>query len=99
MGVLQSEGGLVNGIPEGVWKFYDREGGLTSVGKYVNGKREGRWLSGDLTGLGFIGDFCLATDDYVLSKETLQKNVNLIITFYDRGEASKSKVIEASRND
>ena len=99
MGVLQAEGELVNGIPEGVWKFYDREGGLTEVGLYKNGLREGRWLSGDLTGLGFIGDFCLATDNYEFSPDALKKNVNLTITVYRSGLADRPVKLQAYRND
>lgn len=85
MGVLQSEGEIVNGLPHGLWKFYDREGGLHSVGLYVNGKKQGRWLEGDLTGLGFIGDFCIAPDNYEFEKEALENELKIEIIQYDNG--------------
>jgi antitoxin component YwqK of YwqJK toxin-antitoxin module len=95
MGVLQSEGELKNGVPVGIWKFYDRQGGLRSLGNYVNGRKDGRWLEGDLTGLGFIGDFCIAPDNYEINKELLESNVNLTIKFFSAGSLIKKDEFKA----
>jgi len=58
-GVLQNEGKMKDGLPTGVWKFYDPYGKLTKVGNYVMGKRDGRWLSGDLAKSKYLGEICL----------------------------------------
>jgi antitoxin component YwqK of YwqJK toxin-antitoxin module len=58
-GVLQNEGMMKDGLPTGVWKFYDPFGKLNQVGTYVMGKRDGRWLGGDLSKTKYLGDICL----------------------------------------
>jgi hypothetical protein len=62
-GMLMSEGNLVNGLPQGVWQFYTPDGKLTTIGKYEKGKKEGRWLTGDLGDKKYIGEICLNPDD------------------------------------
>ena len=61
-GVLQSEGMMKDGLAVGVWKFYDPFGKLNQVGKYVLGKKEGRWITGDLGKIKYLGDICLDPD-------------------------------------
>ncbi|MES2556472.1 MAG: hypothetical protein V4604_10000 [Bacteroidota bacterium] len=58
-GVLMNEGTVKDGLATGVWKFYDPYGSLNLVGEYVLGKRNGRWLSGDLAQVKYMGDICL----------------------------------------
>lgn len=58
-GVLQSEGNMKNGLPTGLWKYYDPFGKLNHVGEYKMGKRFGRWLSGDLSKSKYLGDICM----------------------------------------
>lgn len=58
-GTLQSAGKMKNGLPDGDWRFYDPNGKLNKYGAYVLGKRNGRWLSGDLSKTKYIGDICL----------------------------------------
>ncbi len=58
-GVLMNEGMVKDGLATGVWKFYDPYGSLNLVGEYVLGKRNGRWLSGDLAQVKYMGDICL----------------------------------------
>jgi antitoxin component YwqK of YwqJK toxin-antitoxin module len=58
-GVLMNEGYVKNGLATGVWKFYDPYGSLNMVGEYVLGKRNGRWLQGDLSAVKYMGDICL----------------------------------------
>ncbi|MFT4601693.1 MAG: antitoxin component YwqK of YwqJK toxin-antitoxin module, partial [Arenicella sp.] len=95
MGVLQAEGELVKGVPSGIWKFYDRQGGLRSVGNYMSGKKEGRWLEGDLTGLGFIGDFCISPGSYEIRKEFLETNIELNIQMFEEGEMKSHRLFKA----
>jgi len=95
MGVVQAEGDLIDGIPSGLWKFYDREGGLQSVGLYKDGLKQGRWLSGDLTGLGFIGDYCISPNNYEIKKKYLESNINLTIKYYLNGIVTKKNHFNA----
>jgi len=58
-GVLMNEGMMQNGLATGTWQFYDPYGSLNMLGDYVLGKRNGRWLSGDLSQVKYMGDVCL----------------------------------------
>lgn len=58
-GVLQNEGIMENGLPTGVWKHYDSDGNLNQVGNYKLGKRDGRWLAGDLGNVKNMSEICL----------------------------------------
>lgn len=58
-GTLQSYGTMKNGLPDGAWRYYDPAGKLNKYGNYVQGKRNGRWLSGDLSKTKYLGDICL----------------------------------------
>lgn len=97
-GELQSEGELLNGLPHGIYKYYDYEGGLISIGEYVNGKKTGKWLSGDLTGLAFIGDFCLSPSAFEFNpdiEEDLRKDLEVTITMYENGNILRELQLEA----
>lgn len=88
-GVLQNEGNMVNGLPTGVWKFYDPFGKLNQVGVYVMGKRDGRWLAGDLSKTKYLGDICLNPNLPDLEEEikTREQQLDIIITNYKLGKA------------
>lgn len=58
-GSLQSDGEMKDGLPSGEWRFYDPNGKLNKYGVYLLGKRNGRWLSGDLSKTKYLGDICL----------------------------------------
>lgn len=58
-GTIQSYGSMKDGLPQGVWRYYDPAGKLNKYGNYVLGKRNGRWLSGDLSKTKYLGDICL----------------------------------------
>jgi antitoxin component YwqK of YwqJK toxin-antitoxin module len=58
-GNLQNEGWVKNGLPTGVWKMYDVNGNLNQVGQYILGKRDGRWLKGDLGSVKNMSEICL----------------------------------------
>ena len=57
-GTIQSSGKMKNGLPDGEWRFYDPNGKLNKYGAYVLGKRNGRWLSGDLSKTKYLGEIC-----------------------------------------
>lgn len=68
-GVLQGEGEMKNGLPTGLWRYYDPFGKLNLMGNYVMGKRDGRWLSGDLSKKKYLGEICLNPELPDLEKE------------------------------
>jgi antitoxin component YwqK of YwqJK toxin-antitoxin module len=78
-GVLQNEGKMKGGLPTGVWKFYDPYGKLNLVGSYTLGKRDGRWLSGDLSKSKYIGDICLDPNLPNLEEEISRREKELEI--------------------
>ncbi|MDB2657125.1 hypothetical protein N9Y60_03615, partial [Crocinitomicaceae bacterium] len=58
-GTLQSYGKMKDGLPHGDWRYYDPAGKLNKYGNYTQGKRNGRWLQGDLSKTKYLGDICL----------------------------------------
>jgi antitoxin component YwqK of YwqJK toxin-antitoxin module len=58
-GVLQNEGELKDGLPTGLWKYYDPFGKLNLMGSFEQGKRQGRWLKGDLEKKKYLGELSL----------------------------------------
>lgn len=62
-GVKQSEGQNKDGLPNGLWKFYNDNGSLREMGHYINGKKTGRWLSGDLSKIHYMGEICFDIDN------------------------------------
>lgn len=88
-GTLQSEGQMKNGLPVGVWKFYDPFGNLNQVGLYVNGKRDGRWLGGDLSKTKYLGDICLNPNlpDLEETIKEREQQLDITITNYKMGKA------------
>lgn len=95
-GVQMSEGNLKNGLPDGVWKFFTPDGRLTIVGKYANGKKEGRWLYGDLGDKKYIGEICLNPDDPFLDFHIaeLEKKKDIQVEIYKEGKAIISQFHE-----
>ena len=88
-GVLQNEGNMLNGLPTGVWKYYDPFGKLNQVGVYVQGKRDGRWLGGDLSKTKYLGDICLNPNLPDLEEEIKEREqqLDITITNYKLGKA------------
>ncbi|MBI1837571.1 MAG: hypothetical protein HYR91_09940 [Flavobacteriia bacterium] len=78
-GVIQSEGIMKDGLPSGVWKYYDPYGKLNQVGTYIFGKKEGRWITGDLGKIKYLGDICLNPNLPDLEKIIAEKMNNLDI--------------------
>jgi antitoxin component YwqK of YwqJK toxin-antitoxin module len=100
-GVLQNEGLMKNGLPDGVWKFYDPFGKLNQVGVYVLGKRDGRWLGGDLSKTKYLGDICLNPNMPDLEEQISyrEKLLDIVITNYRMGKALNKEFYDVNLND
>lgn len=100
-GVLQNEGMMKDGLPTGVWKFYDPYGKLNQVGEYVLGKRNGRWLGGDLSKTKYLGDICLNPNLPNLEEEIKyrEKLLDIVITNYHMGKALNKEYYDVNLNN
>lgn len=56
------EGEMVDGKRSGIWRFYDPNGRLEEIGKYIEGHKEGLWIAGDLEAVPFYEDLCMKGD-------------------------------------
>jgi antitoxin component YwqK of YwqJK toxin-antitoxin module len=92
-GTLQNEGQLKDGLPTGIWKFYDPYGKLNQVGEYVLGKRNGRWLHGDLSKTKYLGDICMNPNLPDLEERMAQqeKKLDIYIRYFKLGKVLKSE--------
>lgn len=99
-GTLQSEGVMKNGLPDGVWKYYDPYGKLNHYGVYVLGKRNGRWLSGDLSKTKYLGDICLNPNLPDLEEEIKYREnlLDIKITNYDLGKSLNTQYYDINMN-
>lgn len=99
-GVLQNEGKMKDGLPVGVWKFYDPYGKLNQVGEYENGLRQGRWLKGDLAKIKFLGDICLNPNMPNLEEEISkrEKQLDVSVHYFDKGEVKNSVFFDLDLN-
>lgn len=100
-GSIQNEGFVKNGIPVGVWKMYDVDGHLSHVGTYNNGKREGRWLSGDLGDVKNMSEICLNPNLQNLD-EILNYQENLLdisVIYYNNGKEIRREYYGINKNN
>lgn len=100
-GTLQSEGNMKSGLPTGIWKFYDPYGKLNQVGEYVQGKRNGRWLSGDLSKTKYLGDICMNPNlpDLEERMETQEKMLDIYIRYFKLGKLLNSEYYDLNLNN
>lgn len=99
-GVLQNEGKMKNGLPDGLWKYYDPFGKLNLMGVFHQGKRHGRWLSGDLAAKKYLGEICLNPNLPNLEKEKHYRENLLDITIinYYLGKARNRQYYDLNLN-
>lgn len=99
-GVLQNEGQMKDGLPVGPWKIYDPYGKLNQYGVYVSGKRDGRWLSGDLSKTKYLGDICLNPNLPDLESEIKYREnlLDIMITNYKLGRALNKQFYDVDMN-
>jgi antitoxin component YwqK of YwqJK toxin-antitoxin module len=99
-GTIQSEGAMKNGIPDGLWKFYDPYGKLNKMGNYKLGKRNGRWLEGDLAKKKYLGEICMNPNLYDLEeKQKYQENLlDVTIINYMMGKLKNTQFYDVNMN-
>lgn len=61
--VKRMDGFIRNGLYDSTWYRYSIGGTLESAGKYRNGRKDGRWLLGDLEGINFLDNQCFDAGD------------------------------------
>jgi len=78
-------GSVTYGERTGFWKFYDPAGHLTGIGEYADGRKHGKWLTGDLGGLNFIDNACSVNEALSLIKERQARDIDVTETIFDMG--------------
>lgn len=100
-GSIQNEGWVKDGLPTGIWKLYDVNGNLNQVGEYVMGKRNGRWLKGDLGSVKNMSEICLNPNlenlDAILSYQ--EKLLDVSVITYQIGKELKRKYYGINMNN
>jgi antitoxin component YwqK of YwqJK toxin-antitoxin module len=99
-GVLQNEGTMKDGLPQGLWKYYDPFGKLNLMGMFHQGKRDGRWLSGDLAEKKYLGEICLNPNLPNLEEEKkIRENLlDVTIINYQLGKALNKQFYDLNLN-
>lgn len=99
-GSIQNEGWVKDGLPTGIWKLYDVNGNLNQVGEYILGKRNGRWLKGDLGSVKNMSEICLNPNlenlDAILSYQ--EKLLDVSVITYQIGKELKRKYYGINMN-
>lgn len=98
-GALMSEGYLVNGLPTGIWKYYNQQGGLYRIGAFDGGKKTGRWLQGDLNEKANLADLCMdeSQPDMDVFIAQLERNKTIEVTIYRNNKSVSKQVYESSK--
>ncbi|MFK7784367.1 MAG: hypothetical protein AB8B56_04575 [Crocinitomicaceae bacterium] len=99
-GTLQSQGSMKNGIPDGLWKFYDPYGKLNKMGNYTLGKRNGRWLEGDLEKKKYLGEICMNPNlsDLKEQQEYQENLLDITIINYAMGKLKNTQYYDLNMN-
>ncbi len=80
------EGQMQNYKKQGIWIYYNNFGQAEAIGFYEQGKKTGRWLTGDLSGLNLNENVCFMSNDEFLNWiNTYGKNLSLTEEFYSNG--------------
>ena len=81
--------------------MYDSNGNLSHVGEYVLGKRNGRWLKGDLGKVKDMSTICLNPNldniEEILSYQ--EKLIDVTVVIYQNGKELKSRYFGINRNN
>lgn len=83
---------------DSVWKFYSKSGVLNEIGKYQKNIKEGRWLSGNLTGINYLDNACFDPSDSVMIKRQMN-NLQFTISVYKEGQLLKESISRVDKNE
>jgi antitoxin component YwqK of YwqJK toxin-antitoxin module len=99
-GTIQSAGKMKDGFPSGEWRFYDPNGKLNKFGNYVFGKRNGRWLSGDLSKTKYLGEICLNPNMPDIEEEIKYREnmLDIEIIYYKLGKSLHTEMYDIDMN-
>jgi antitoxin component YwqK of YwqJK toxin-antitoxin module len=99
-GTIQSAGKMKDGMPSGEWRFYDPNGKLNKFGNYVLGKRNGRWLSGDLSKTKYLGEICLNPNMPDIEEEIKYREnmLDIEIIYYRLGKSFHTEMYDIDMN-
>ncbi len=99
-GVLQNEGQMKDGLPTGLWKYYDPFGKLNLMGTFEQGKRNGRWLQGDLAKKKYLGEICLNPNlpNLEREKEYRENLLDVTIINYQLGKTVSKQFFDLNLN-
>jgi hypothetical protein len=93
-GYVLKEGRVENNQREGIWIYYTKFGLPETIGVYKQGKRTGRWLSGDLGGLNLDETICYMSDEEFRSWiNAFGGNLDLKEMFYVDGKLISSNSV------
>jgi antitoxin component YwqK of YwqJK toxin-antitoxin module len=86
-GNKREEGMITNTRRTGIWKQYESNGNLAAIGAYREGLKDGLWITGDLSGIGFVDNECLeSVIDFNKIRGNLDtSNLNFEETYYENG--------------
>ncbi|MBU6324305.1 MAG: hypothetical protein KJS92_02360 [Bacteroidetes bacterium] len=83
-GAKQFTGFMNKGMRDSVWFFFTPGNTLTEAGKYRNGLKHGRWLSGDLEGVNYLDNQCFdAAESWRM--DALANELDFTEEVYDQG--------------
>ncbi|MBS1637777.1 MAG: hypothetical protein JST26_17815 [Bacteroidetes bacterium] len=99
-GLLVASGEMKDYSKTGLWKYYDPNQKLKSMGMYVNGLREGVWYEGDLEGLNYEDAACFDKNNAYELKEFYrnQKALEISKLIYKKGRLMQSDVQSINMN-
>lgn len=99
-GTIQSAGKMKDGFPSGEWRFYDPNGKLNKFGNYIFGKRNGRWLSGDLSKTKYLGEICLNPNMPDIEEEIKYREnmLDIEIIYYRLGKSFHTEMYDIDMN-
>ncbi len=99
-GIIKGKGYQKDTLRNGFWVLCDKNGNPREAGEYVNGEKNGRWVSGDLKGLRFIDNMCFSTEvDSSYIQEKAETGLNISETIYRNGETIVDKDVTIYRSD
>lgn len=85
-GVLKMEGNVVNGNWSGLYKEYNSDGKLITIGKYLKGEKHGRWLEGDVEGFNYDDVRCFESLEAQKEHERNEFNtIEIQESYYNNG--------------